>query len=95
MIAAAARLGKSVTELKSAMPQVLNTPEMRFQVDESRKFAAIEEVVGTRDGGFETQPIFVYKGPGDDAGFAATGAVPRFYADLESRGISADQSVFK
>jgi phosphomannomutase len=26
------------------MPEVLNTPEMRFQVDESRKFAAIEEV---------------------------------------------------
>ena len=44
LIAAAARLGKSVTELKSAMPQVLNTPELRFQVDESRKFAAIEEV---------------------------------------------------
>lgn len=44
LIAASARLGKSVTELKSAMPQVLNTPELRFQVDESRKFAAIEEV---------------------------------------------------
>jgi phosphomannomutase len=44
LIAAAARLGKSVTELKSAMPAVLNTPELRFQVDESRKFAAIEEV---------------------------------------------------
>ena len=44
LIAAAARLGKSVTELRGAMPDVLNTPEMRFQVDESRKFAAIEEV---------------------------------------------------
>ncbi len=44
LIAAAARLGRSVTELKSAMPEVLNTPELRFQVDESRKFAAIEEV---------------------------------------------------
>ncbi|MBO9517996.1 MAG: phosphomannomutase/phosphoglucomutase [Porphyrobacter sp.] len=44
LIAASARLGKSVTELRSAMPQMLNTPEMRFQVDESRKFAAIEEV---------------------------------------------------
>jgi phosphomannomutase len=44
LIAAAARLGKSVTELKSAMPHMLNTPELRFQVDESRKFAAIEEV---------------------------------------------------
>ena len=25
---------------------MVNTPEMRFQVDESRKFAAIEEIVG-------------------------------------------------
>jgi phosphomannomutase len=44
LLAASARLGKSVTELKSAMPPMLNTPEMRFQVDETRKFAAIAEV---------------------------------------------------
>lgn len=44
LIAASARLGKSVTELRGAMPQMLNTPELRFQVDESRKFAAIDEV---------------------------------------------------
>ena len=44
LIAAAARLGKSVTELRGAMPAMINTPEMRFQVDESRKFAAIGEV---------------------------------------------------
>ncbi len=44
LIAASARIGKSVTELRSAMPEMRNTPELRFQVDESRKFAAIEEV---------------------------------------------------
>ena len=44
LMAAAAPLGKSVTQLRSDMPQMINTPEMRFQVDESRKFAAIEEV---------------------------------------------------
>lgn len=44
LVAASARLGRSVTELRSAMPEMLNTPEMRFQVDESRKFAAIDEV---------------------------------------------------
>jgi phosphomannomutase len=44
LIAASARLGKTVTELRGEMPQMLNTPELRFQVDESRKFAAIEEV---------------------------------------------------
>ena len=44
LIAASARLGRSVTELRSAMPAMVNTPEMRFQVDETRKFAAIDEV---------------------------------------------------
>jgi phosphomannomutase len=44
LIAASARLGKSVTQLRGEMPAMLNTPEMRFQVDESRKFAAIDEV---------------------------------------------------
>jgi phosphomannomutase len=44
LIAASARLGKSVTELRGAMPALMNTPELRFQVDESRKFAVIDEV---------------------------------------------------
>lgn len=44
LIAASARLGKSVTQLRSEMPQMVNTPELRFQVDESRKFPVIDEV---------------------------------------------------
>ena len=44
LIAASARLGKSVTQLRSAMPALVNTPELRFQVDETRKFAVIDEV---------------------------------------------------
>lgn len=44
LIAASARLGKSVTELRGAMPALVNTPELRFQVDESRKFAVVDEV---------------------------------------------------
>ncbi|MCA1662527.1 MAG: phosphomannomutase/phosphoglucomutase, partial [Novosphingobium sp.] len=44
LIAACARLGKSLTELRSAMPPLVNTPELRFQVDEARKFAVIDEV---------------------------------------------------
>ena len=44
LMAASARLGQSVTELRGAMPAMVNTPEMRFQVDETRKFAAIDEV---------------------------------------------------
>src|SRR3546814_11298673 len=45
LIRAATALEKSVTELRSAMPAMVNTPEMRFQVDESRKFAVIDEVL--------------------------------------------------
>ena len=44
LMAASARLGRSITQLRSDMPQMINTPEMRFQVDEARKFAAIDEV---------------------------------------------------
>ncbi len=44
LIAASVRLGRSVTELRGAMPALVNTPELRFQVDESRKFAVIDEV---------------------------------------------------
>ncbi len=44
LMASAARLGRSVTQLRSDMPQTVATPEMRFQVDEARKFAAIREV---------------------------------------------------
>ena len=38
-------IGKSLTQLKDEMPKLVNTPEMRFQVDESRKFAVIDEVL--------------------------------------------------
>ena len=44
LIAASVRLGKSVTRLRDEMPAMVNTPELRFQVDESRKFAAIGEI---------------------------------------------------
>jgi len=45
LIRAASTLGRSVTELRGAMPAMVNTPELRFQVDESRKFAVIAEVL--------------------------------------------------
>jgi phosphomannomutase len=38
-------IGKTMNEIKDAMPAMVNTPEMRFQVDESRKFAVIDEVL--------------------------------------------------
>jgi phosphomannomutase len=45
LIRAASAAGKSVTQLRSEMPAMVNTPELRFQVDESRKFAVIQEVL--------------------------------------------------
>jgi phosphomannomutase len=45
LIRAVSRLGGSLTALRSAMPPMVNTPEMRFQVDETRKFPAVEEVL--------------------------------------------------
>ena len=45
LISAVRMLGGSLTDLKSAMPALVNTPEMRFQVDEARKFAVVDEVL--------------------------------------------------
>ena len=45
LIEAATELGQSVTELRGAMAPMVNTPELRFQVDEVRKFAIVDEVL--------------------------------------------------
>jgi phosphomannomutase len=45
LIRAVHMIGKSMTDIRGAMPALVNTPEMRFQVDESRKFAVIDEVL--------------------------------------------------
>ncbi len=37
--------GKTLTELRDSMPASVATPEMRFQVDETRKFAVIDEIL--------------------------------------------------
>ncbi len=45
LIEAATRLGQSVTDLRGGMAPMVNTPELRFQVDEVRKFAIVDEVL--------------------------------------------------
>ena len=45
LIRAISSQGGSLTALRDAMPAMINTPEMRFQVDESRKFAVVDEVL--------------------------------------------------
>ena len=44
LIEAVSQSGRSLTEIMDAMPRSVATPEMRFQVDEPRKFAIVEEV---------------------------------------------------
>jgi len=44
LISIASKAGKPVSSLTSHLPSTYSTPETRFQVDESRKFAAITEV---------------------------------------------------
>ena len=44
LIEAVARSGESLGALVDSMPRTVATPEMRFQVDESRKFAIVDEV---------------------------------------------------
>lgn len=44
LIEAVSAAGKSLTEIMEAMPKSVATPELRFQVDESRKFAIVDEV---------------------------------------------------
>ena len=50
LIRAIASQGGSLTALKDAMPPMVNTPEMRFQVSEERKFAVIDEVLDRLEG---------------------------------------------
>ena len=45
LIEAVAMLGGSLTALKDAMPAMVNTPEMRFQSSEDRKFVVVAEVL--------------------------------------------------
>ncbi|MGZ8346544.1 MAG: phosphoglucomutase/phosphomannomutase PgmG [Allosphingosinicella sp.] len=45
LIRAVTKMGGSLTALRSAMPDIVNTPELRFMVDDSRKFAIVDEVL--------------------------------------------------
>jgi phosphomannomutase len=44
LIEAVSQSGRSLTKLMDAMPKSVATPELRFPVDEARKFAIVDEV---------------------------------------------------
>lgn len=39
-----ARMTQSLSEVRAALPQVINTPELRFNCEEARKFVVVKEV---------------------------------------------------
>ncbi len=39
-----ARMAQSLSEVRAALPQVINTPELRFNCEEARKFVVVQEV---------------------------------------------------
>ena len=39
-----ARTQETLAQLRDQLPEVVNTPELRFQVDETRKFAVVDEI---------------------------------------------------
>ena len=45
LIRAATQLGRTVTQLRGAMPVPIDIPELRFAVDGQRKFAVVDEVL--------------------------------------------------
>jgi phosphomannomutase len=45
LIEAVSQSGRSLTEIMDAMPKSVATPEMRFPVDDTRKFAIVSEVL--------------------------------------------------
>ncbi|HET8727965.1 MAG TPA: phosphomannomutase/phosphoglucomutase [Alphaproteobacteria bacterium] len=44
LAALVSKFGQPLSALRDRLPPVLNTPEVRFQVDESRKFAVVDEI---------------------------------------------------
>lgn len=44
LIEAVSSSGRSLTEIMDSMPRTMATPELRFQVDEARKFTIVDEV---------------------------------------------------
>ncbi|HET9624664.1 MAG TPA: ATPase, T2SS/T4P/T4SS family, partial [Kofleriaceae bacterium] len=99
----AAALGRLATLARLAAPgadaSVRELVAQAFEIivhvtrwsDGTLRVVSIEEVVGVSEASFETHVLFHFQ----NNAFAATGTVPRFYAELESRGIAADQAVFR
>jgi pilus assembly protein CpaF len=91
--------------VKAIREQIASAVEVVVQVtrfgDGSRRITAISEVAGMESDVIAMQDIFVFQQRGFDADgkvqgrFAATGFVPRFYDELQRRGVQVDLGVFR
>ena len=55
---AVARAGQSVAALRDSLPQMVNTPEVRFDCDDTRKFQVVDQVVaGLRAAGADFSDV--------------------------------------
>ncbi len=59
------------------------------------RIAGIDEVVGVKEDGVETRELFAFRGASGEGVFAASGAMPSFYNELQARGIDVDTSIFQ
>lgn len=89
-----ARLNGQLSD-SSAREMAANAVEIVVHVirnsDGGIQVSAIEEVLGTTEYGFETVTLFHHAG----GMFSASGTVPRFYAEMEARGMPADVAIFR
>jgi pilus assembly protein CpaF len=69
--------------------------------DGSRRITHVTEITGMEGDVITMQDIFVFKQEGMDADgrvkgrYVASGFIPRFYEDLQRRGLTADMSIFR
>jgi pilus assembly protein CpaF len=73
--------------------------QLSRMADGTRKVIEITEVQGIKNGEVVLAPIFEYCQSGMKDGkvqgnFTATGALPSFYGEIETHGLSLDKAIF-
>ena len=91
--------------LKAIREQIASAVHMMFQQtrfgDGSRRLTYISELTGMEVDVVTMQEIFMFKQEGFDENnkvrgrFVATGFVPKFYDELQRRGVPVNMSIFR
>ena len=91
--------------IKAIREQIANAVNLVVQqtrfADGSRKVTAVSEISGMEGEVITMQDIFLFKQDGFDADgkvegrFVATGFVPKFFDDLQRRGIPVNMDIFR